>query len=87
MILSFEPKSERKEKIKIKTGGDVDFSEYVEELTYLIAEKPKLIFDSCDTDDSKFTLVQDTISDIVKSFNESIDGEDEQIGDENSFND
>lgn len=85
LILTFEPKTERIEKIEIETAGDIDLSEYVKELTYLIGKRPKLVVNLYDTDDEKLTLIQNTIEDIAKSFNESIDEESEQVDDEDLF--
>lgn len=60
------------EEIKIDTSGDVDLSEYVKKLTYIIEEKKILSFEKIEVVDPKIILIQDTIYDIKDSYNESI---------------
>ncbi|MEN6328009.1 MAG: hypothetical protein ABFD18_17590 [Syntrophomonas sp.] len=64
--------------IKIETAGDIDLSEYVKRLTFLIGKKPKLILNQLDIEDPKLQLIYKTIEDITKSFNDSINEEIEQ---------
>lgn len=74
MILKIGSESE----IKIETAGDIDLSEYVKELTFLIGEKPRLLLNKLDDfEDPKLQLIYKTIGDITKSFNDSIDEENE----------
>ena len=68
IILSFSSGQE----VRVVTSGDVDLSEYVKILTGFIDKKPKLSFATHETDDSKLNLIQDTIDNITKSFNESV---------------
>jgi hypothetical protein len=68
IILSFSSG----EKVRVITSGDVDLSEYVKILTGFIDKKTKLSFATHQTGDSKLNLIQHTIDNITKSFNESV---------------
>jgi hypothetical protein len=68
IILSFSSG----EKVRVITSGDVDLSEYVKILTGFIDKKPKLSFATYQTVNSKLNLIQHTIDNITKSFNESV---------------
>jgi len=68
IILSFSSGEE----VRVLTSGDVDLSEYIKILTGFIDKKPKLSFATQQTDDSKLNLIQDTLDNITKSFNESV---------------
>lgn len=73
------------DEIKIDTAGDIDLTEYVRKLTFLIDKRPKLVLNQLEIEDPKLQLIQVTINDIVTSFNESVDEGSEQKNDENLF--
>lgn len=63
--------------VEINTSGDVELTEFVKELTQLIKEDVELDFSGFECEDSKLLLIQNTIREIVKSFNQSITDIDE----------
>lgn len=73
------------DEIKIETAGDIDLTEYVRELTFLLDKRPKLILNQLDIEDPKLQLINKTIEDITTSFNESINEEIEQKDDDIPF--
>ena len=73
------------EKIKIITTGDIDLSEYVKKLTFLINKNIKISLNKFKVEDSKLNLIQKTIEDITTSFNESIKDECDQVDEEIPF--
>lgn len=75
LCLAFEPGEE----IKIKTAGDIDLSEYVEKLTFLIDKRPKIILNKAKTEKPKLKLVQKIINDIITSFNGIIEEQGDEI--------
>lgn len=68
IILNFGENDE----IKVDTKDDVDLSEYVSKLTYLIQERKSLELCEVEIEDPKIKLIQDTIYNIANSYNESL---------------
>lgn len=66
------------ESIIIETEGDIELSEYMKQLSFLIEKTSKISINQLDTEDPKLHLIQKTINEIATSFNESIDKKIEQ---------
>jgi len=71
--------------MKIETAGDIDFTEFVKELTFLINNENILVLNKFECEEEKLTLIQQTIEEICNSFNESIDSENEDSEEEVPF--
>lgn len=65
--------------VGINTSGDVELTEFVKELTQLIKEDVELEFKRFECEDQKLLLVQNTIGEIVKSFNQCIKETDTKV--------
>ena len=65
--------------IKIDVSGDIDLTDFIKELTYLIPQKEKLTLKTIDLENQKIKLIQDTIDNIINSFNECLEETDNKI--------
>lgn len=68
IILKFGPE----DSINIDISGDVDLSDYVSKLTFLIDQPVNLILNKFESEDAKINLVQNTLEDIANSFNKGV---------------
>lgn len=59
--------------IEIDLEDDIDFTELVERLTFLISEKKKIEFMYEEVEDEKLEIVFNTLKNIINVFNETID--------------
>lgn len=57
--------------INIDTGGDIELTEFVRELTKLIDEDVELELQKHQNENPKIQLILDTIEKMVQSFNQS----------------
>lgn len=71
--------------VMIDTSGDIELTEYVKELAFLIQKRPKLSFNKIEIEDPKINLIQETLDDITISFNESIIDSNESEDEEEVF--
>ncbi|MGL1931805.1 MAG: hypothetical protein OCC45_08600 [Desulfotalea sp.] len=61
-----------KENVNINITDDVDLSGYVSTLTRLIDNNVQISLNKSESDDPKINLIQDTLENITKSFNDSV---------------
>ena len=58
--------------VKIDISGDVDLTELIKELIVLIKDEAELDLQKFDSEDPKLLLIQNTIEEIINSFNKSV---------------
>lgn len=59
--------------IEIDLQDDIEFTEIVERLTFLISEKKKIEFMYEEVEDTKLEIIFNTLNNIINVFNETID--------------
>jgi len=67
----------------IKTTGDIDLTDFVTRLANIMDEDKEIDIEKIEIDDAKLSLIQNTIIDIVGSYNKAI--KEEEIDEEDVF--